>query len=67
MVRSVAGQSAAPGIVITGTPRAGTVLLPGAIAGRLESEGSLTTADGHALLPHADAALAALLGSIEVA
>jgi hypothetical protein len=51
---------------VTGLPKLGVTILPGAILARLESSGSLTTPDGHALLPCATALLAQVRCGIEI-
>lgn len=51
---------------VSGLPTVGVTILPGAILARLESSGSLTTPDGHALVPSATALLAEVRGGIEI-
>lgn len=55
--------SAEPGHVghLTGLPAPGVVLQPGAIVGRLRSDGPLTTGDGHTMLPGPAAAIDQLI------
>jgi ATP-grasp domain len=72
VVRSVppaGSQPLGPGagtVTVTGLPAVGTILLPGAIVARLESDASLTEPAGTALLPAVRRFLATLRASVDV-
>jgi hypothetical protein len=53
-------------VTVTGLPREGTLLTKGALAARLEADGSLTIADGSALRPEVGAFLSGLRSAFDL-